>query len=122
MATSRLLLLSILMIAATAAAQTPVQVIEMRNFDYSPKSLQLAAGRPVTLTFVNRAGGAHDFTAVEFFARSRFVAGSAIGGSIELKAGQSRSVTLVPAAGRYKVHCGHFMHKQFGMTGSILVR
>ena len=122
MALPRLLLCSALLMAVPAAAQAPVQVIELRNFDYSPRILHLAAGRPVTLTFVNRAGGAHDFTAVQFFARARLVAGAAPGGSIELQAGQSRSVTLVPAAGRYKVHCGHFMHKQFGMTGSILVR
>ena len=122
MAIARLILFSALLAATPATAQAPVQIVELRNFDYSPRELRLRAGQPVTLTFVNRAGGAHDFTAKSFFARSRIVAGSAAGGQIELRGGQSRSVTLVPAAGRYKVHCGHFMHKQFGMTGTIIVQ
>ena len=109
-------------IAMPAAAQVPVQTVQLYSFGYTPKVIRLAAGKPVTLTFTNRSGDTHDFTAKSFFARSRIVAGSAPRGEIDLKGGQSRSVTLVPAAGTYKVHCGHFMHKQFGMSGTIIVR
>ena len=109
-------------VAGPASAQTPVQIIELRSFGYAPRTIQLAAGKPVTLTFTNRSGDSHDFTARSFFARSRIVAGAVPGGEIELKGGRSLSVTLVPAAGRYKVHCGHFLHKQFGMRGEIIVR
>jgi len=108
--------------ALPASAQTPTQSIELRSFSYTPATLHLAAGKPVTLAFVNRSGGSHDFTAKAFFAHSRMVGSSVPGGEIELKGGQSRSITLIPAAGRYKVHCGHFMHKQFGMTGEIIVQ
>ena len=108
--------------ASPAAAQIPVQTVQLYSFGYTPKVIRLAAGKPVTLTFVNQSGDTHDFTAKSFFARSRIVSGNVSGGEIDLKGGQSRSITLVPAAGTYKVHCGHFMHKQFGMTGTIAVR
>lgn len=122
MPASRLFAASVLLLAVPAWAQAPVQTIELSSFAYRPATIALAAGRPVTLAFTNRSGDAHDFTARTFFARSRIVSGSVPGGKIELKGGQTRSVTLIPAAGRYKVHCGHFLHKQFGMTGSIVVR
>lgn len=109
-------------LATPAAAQPPGQVIELRSFDYAPRTILLMAGRPVTLTFVNRSGDSHDFTAKSFFGRSRIVAGAVPGGRIELKGGRSQSVTLIPAAGRYRVHCGHFLHKQFGMRAEIVVR
>ena len=109
-------------VAGPAVAQTPVQVIELRSFGYAPRTIQLTAGEPVTLTFVNRSGDSHDFTARGFFERSRIVAGAVADGEIEVKGGQSQSVTLIPVAGRYKVHCGHFLHKQFGMRGEIIVR
>ena len=118
----RLLASAALTLAVPASARTPVQTVELSSFAYAPKTIALAAGKPVTLAFVNRSRDAHDFTAKSFFARSRIVSGTAAGGKIELKGGQSRSVTLIPAAGRYKLHCGHFLHKQFGMTGTILVR
>lgn len=109
-------------VASSASAQTPVQIIELRSFGYAPRTIQLAAGKPVMLTFINRSGDSHDFTARSFFTRSRIVAGDVPSGEIELKGGRLQSVTLIPAAGRYKVHCGHFLHKQFGMWGEIIVR
>ena len=117
-----LLAVAALAVTTPAPAQTPVQVIQLYSFGFTPKAIRLAAGKPVTLTFTNRSRDAHDFNAKGFFARARIVAGNASGGEIELSGGQSRSVTLVPAAGTYKVHCSHFMHKQFGMSGEILVR
>jgi len=116
------LALAALAVAGPAAAQQPVQTIAVHSFSYSPKVIRLAAGKPVTLTFVNESKDSHDFTAKRFFAHARVTAGLSTGGEIELKGGQSRSVTLVPAAGRYPFHCSHFMHKQFGMSGEILVR
>jgi len=91
------------------------------SFDFSPKPIHLAAGKPVTLTFVNRSGGSHDFTAKKFFASSRIVAGSAPDGEIDLAGHQTRSITLVPTAGTYNAHCSHFMHKQMGMQDLIVV-
>ena len=106
---------------ATPGSAQPVQTIVLYSHGYSPNPIQLSAGRPVTLTFVNRSGKGHDFTARSFFANSRIVSGRADGGEVGMGPGQSRTVTLVPRAGRYKVHCSHFLHKQLGMKGTIIV-
>lgn len=111
-----------LVMATHAAAQPTAQVINLSSFAYSPRPIQLRAGRPVTLTFVNRSNSGHDFTARNFFASSRMIAGSAPNGEVELRGGETKSVTLVPAAGTYGVHCSHFMHKQMGMRTRIYVR
>lgn len=110
-----------LIAAAPAAAQPTTVVIDLWSFGFAPQPIRLAAGRPVTLTFVNRSGGGHDFTARRFFASSGMSAGAAPGGSIALAPRQSRSITLVPRAGTYPVHCSHFMHKQLGMRATIVV-
>jgi len=104
-----------------AAAQTPAQTITVYNFGFAPHPIHLAAGKPVTLTFVNRSGSGHDFTAPAFFAASAISAGSAPGGEIELKPHATVSITLTPRAGTYPAHCSHFLHKQFGMRDLILV-
>ena len=106
---------------APAAAQPAAVTIAMWSSDYAPKPIHLRAGRPVTLTFVNRSNSGHDFTARTFFAYSRILSGAAPEGKIGMGPGQSRSITLVPRAGTYQVHCSHFLHKQFGMTDRIIV-
>ena len=112
-------------LAATASAQpvaAPAYTIVLYTYGYQPNPIVLRAGRAVTLNFVNRAGKGHDFTARKFFASSRIVAGSAPGGEIDLGPGRLRSITLIPAAGRYSVHCGHPFHKAPGLRGDIIVR
>ena len=107
----------------SAAQPTPrVQTVALYSYGYAPQVLALAAGRPVTLQFVNRSRSGHDFTAREFFRSSRILAGRADGGEVELRGGQSASVTLIPARGRYPVHCGHTFHKMLGMQGKIIVQ
>jgi plastocyanin len=104
-----------------ATAQTPVQHVELKSYAYNPAPIHLKAGQPVTLHFMNLAGKAHDFTAKRFFASSKILSGKAPGGEVELAAGATSAVTLVPVAGHYSVHCSHFMHKQLGMKAEILV-
>lgn len=107
--------------SAPVPAQPATQTIQLYSFGYAPKAIRLAAGRPVTLNFVNTAGGGHNFSAPSFFAAANVTSGSAPNGVVELGAHQSRSITLIPRAGSYKVRCTHTFHKQFGMTGQILV-
>jgi len=107
--------------SAPLAAQPAAMTIQLSSFRIVPAPIHLRAGRPVTLTFVNVSGGGHDFTARDFFAHARITAGAAPGGKIELRGSQSRSVTLVPQAGTYTAHCGHFLHTQMGMQATILV-
>ena len=120
-----LILVPLALCAAAAASQpvaAPVQSIALYSYGYNPDPIVLSAGKAVTLHFVNRSGSGHDFTAKKFFRSSRIVSGNVADGEVEISKGQSASVTLVPAAGRYKVHCGHPFHKMLGMTGDIVVR
>jgi plastocyanin len=111
-----------LSLAAPAPAQpAPQMVIQVWSFGFAPNPIRLAAGRPVTLTFVNRSGSSHDFTAPGFFQHSRIVAGAAPGGEIELRPHETRTLTLIPARGAWQAHCSHFLHKQMGMNDWILV-
>jgi plastocyanin len=111
------------LIAVPATGQpAPSQVaVNVFSFGFAPHPIHLAAGRPVTLNFVNRSGSGHDFTAERFFATSTVTAGTAPGGEIELAPHATRSITLVPRAGLYHAHCSHFFHKQMGMTDEIIV-
>ena len=123
----RVILLSAItaMAVSSAAAQptaAPVQTIQVFNFGYAPKPIQLAADRAVTLSFVNQANGGHDFTAREFFAAAKIVSGAAPNGEVELKGHETKTVTLVPRAGTYNAHCSHFMHSTMGMHTQIVVR
>ena len=129
MTPSRLIALAALGLAAassSSSAQTaaaPVQQILLYSYGYTPSPIVLAAGKPVTLTFVNRAGKSHDFTAPKFFASSRILAGHvARGEEIDLHGGQSASVTLIPAAGEYRVRCSKPFHTMLGMSDKIIVR
>jgi plastocyanin len=111
-----------LFLPTPALAQPAAETVSVWSFGFSPKPIQLQAGRPVTLTFVNRSGGGHDFTAPAFFANARVIAGAAPDGRIKLPGHASRSITLVPLAGSYPAHCSHLMHQPMGMSDVILVR
>ena len=107
--------------AGSAPAQPAGQTILVWSFGFSPHPIHLAAGRPVTLNFVNRSGSGHDFTAETFFRTSRILRGDAADGEVELGPRETKSVTLIPRPGVYKAHCSHFFHKQMGMSDSIVV-
>ncbi|MEP7130455.1 MAG: hypothetical protein ABI770_04930 [Sphingomicrobium sp.] len=111
-----------LLFTAPGSALSPGQIIEVWSFGFSPKPIRLVAGRQVTLTFLNRSAGGHDFTAKTFFANSLITSGVAPGGEIELRPHETKSISLIPRAGAYSAHCSHFFHKQLGMSGTILVR
>jgi plastocyanin len=124
---SRPVLLAILLsvtFAPAASAQQPAneQTIELFSYGFRPGPIALAVGKEVTLKFVDTAGSGHDFTAPEFFAASRIVAGDVKEGQVELHGGDTKTVTLIPAAGEYKAHCSHPFHSTFGMHTTIVVR
>ena len=107
--------------AAPAATQPANLVVQVYSYGFAPRPIHLAAGRQVTLTFVNQSGSGHDFTAKGFFDHSRIVAGAAPDGEIELRPHESKSITLIPGAGVFQAHCSHFFHKQMGMSDTIVV-
>jgi plastocyanin len=110
-----------LVFSVSTAASPPGQTILVWSFGFAPNPIRLAAGQPITLTFQNRSGSSHDFTARQFFASSRITAGAAPEGEIELKPYETKSVTLIPRAGTYKAHCSHFFHEPLGMSDTIVV-
>jgi plastocyanin len=118
-------LVAALAFAVPAAAQTPTNVvpIQLYSYGYTPAPIMLRAGVPVTLLFTDVAGTGHEFKAPAFFHNARIVSGDVEEeGAVDLKPHQSASVTLVPARGTYKVHCGHFFHDQLGMHTLIYVQ
>jgi plastocyanin len=115
-------LLCITILARAAAAAPAGVTINAASYSFTPNPIQLAAGKPVTLTIVNQSGKEHDFTAKEFFAASAITAGTARDGKIELGAHETKSITLTPRTGTYPVHCSHFLHASMGMKAEIVVR
>lgn len=113
--------LSLVAAAPAAQAQPSSYVVQVWSFGFAPNPIHLVAGKPVTLTFVNRSGSSHDFTAQGFFANASITGGAAPAGEIDLPPHETRTVTLVPRAGTYPAHCSHFLHKQMGMSDLIVV-
>ena len=99
--------LSIFGVSPAAGQPAAPVTVTVWSYGFAPNPIHLAAGRPVTLVFVNRSGSGHDFTAGAFFAASSISAGAAPGGEIELKGHETKSITLVPRAGTYPAHCSH---------------
>ena len=123
MSPSRFAVLAALSFAVSpaAAAQPAGKTILVWSYGFAPNPIHLAADKPVTLTFVNRSGSSHDFVAKTFFIRSTVTAGAAPEGEIDLPPNSTRSISLIPRAGRYVAHCSHFFHKQLGMSDQIEV-
>ena len=122
MPTPRLAAAALFMLVSAPVYSQPAQlVVQLWSFGIAPQPIRLAAGKPVTITFVNESGSGHDFTAPGFFQHAKFVDGAAPDDEIELAAHERKSVTLIPAAGTYQAHCSHFGHKQLGMTDQVIV-
>ena len=117
-----LLLASLLLPVAALAQDAPAQVeVRLSNFDFTPSTIRLAAGRPVILHLVNSGDGGHNFAAPEFFAAAREVSGPVERGRVEVAGGQSADIRLTPARGTYRLRCTHTLHTAFGMSGEIVV-
>ena len=120
-------LIPALLLGASAAvqAQPAVVAVQLSNFSFTPNTIQLRAGAPVTLRLQNASHGGHNFAAPQFFAAAKIDPRSAAlvrNGAVELPGGSAVNVTLVPTAGRYRLKCTHTLHSTFGMKGTILVQ
>jgi len=104
-----------------AQPRRPTVSITLASHHYQPNPIYLAGGVPIRLIFMNRSGKTHDFKAPQFFARSRVLAGNVRGGEVELRKGRGTVVDIIPARGRYRVHCSQPFHAMLGMTGTIIV-
>jgi len=123
--------LAALLLTGPAAAQAPDRdraetvTVTMTNFKFDPDTVRIKAGKPYVLHLVNAAGGGHSFAAKEFFAAASVAPEDAEKlekGKLDLKGGTSIDLHFVaPKAGTYELHCSHFLHSGFGMTGTIVV-
>ena len=93
------------------------------GLDFTPSTIHLHAGQPVTLHLANTSSGGHNFSAPQFFAASQITsgAGSIHDGTIEVPEGQTVSVQLTPGRGTFRLRCTHTLHTTFGMRGEIVV-
>lgn len=127
-----LLVLALLALSSSARAQEPdwgaAREIEvtLSNFKFTPNEIVLDAGQPYRLHLVNTANGGHDFDAKRFFAAATIAPtdrAKVKDGGVNVPKGGAVDIRLVaPARGTYDLHCSHFMHSTFGMTGHIFVR
>lgn len=124
----RLFLPLILLLASPAAAQdwrmAPEYDVQLSTYDIQPGEIRLKAGEPVRLRFVNNSNQGLTFSAGGFFRDSRVRRrDSALvkGGSLTVPPLSTRTVVLVPRAGRYKATGANFLHRLLGMSGRIIV-
>ena len=124
-----LLLLSLVIAAPVAAAQTdwsraPAVEVRLSSFDYDPHTIRLRGGQPVVLRLVNASGRGHDFSAPQVFALANVNPGDRARirrGAVEVPGRETREIHLVPQRGRYRLRCTHAFHSALGMRGEILV-
>ena len=123
------LVLPLTLIGTQPAAPQAATVInvQLANFSFTPKTINLDHGQTYVLRLTNVADGGHDFTAHEFFSVAAIAADDrrfVTDGEVEVPPGQVREVRLTApgAAGTYKLKCSHSFHKMLGMSGSIIVR
>ncbi|HTH28622.1 MAG TPA: cupredoxin domain-containing protein [Sphingobium sp.] len=120
-----LVLLPSPLLAQDAPAPETVKV-ELSSFRFSPRMVEFEHGKRYVLHLVNLSDGGHNFVAKAFFAAARIDPADqekVRNGRVEVGGGKETVIHLTaPAPGNYKLHCSHFMHAPFGMTGQIVVR
>jgi len=130
----RLLLLLAFLLAVPVAAvaqlgepqwrQAVEEQVLVRLGRYEPDPLRLQAGRPTRLVFVNNSRTRLSLQASTFFSSARIRSGDAElvkSGGMVLEPGESRTVTLVPAEGRYRIRSRSWLRRLAGMSAEIIV-
>ena len=125
----RLILICLLFaFAGPAAAQewlrAPEYDVLLSSYDIVPETIHLKAGEPVRLRFVNNSQQSHDFSAKGFFRSAQMRREDAElvrGGTLRVEPLSTRTIALVPRAGRYRAGSRNIIHRLLGFTGTILV-
>lgn len=95
-----------------AATTGPKVTVELTDFAFGPKSVEIPAGQKVTLELRNKGAVEHDFTV------------DAIGLKAIVKPGQTatRSVGPLTAGTTHDLYCSTAGHKESGMVGKLIVK
>jgi uncharacterized cupredoxin-like copper-binding protein len=111
--------------AAPAIARPPavtVVTIRMAHRGFHPQVIRLKGGQTYRLHFINSDRTEHDFFAPDFLAQARLAPGQALdGGRLNVRSGEARSLTLVPAPGRYEAKSSKALDVVSNMKAQILV-
>lgn len=102
----------------------PEYDVLLSTYDIQPGEIRLKAGEPVRLRFVNTSNQGLTFSAGGFFRAAQLRRrDSAIvrGGAVAVPALSTRTIVLVPKAGRYKAQGANLLHRLLGMSGRIIV-
>jgi uncharacterized cupredoxin-like copper-binding protein len=120
---------SLLFLAAPAQAAPDWRAareyeVLLSSFDIQPQSIAFKAGQPVRLRLINNSSIPHSFNAGDFFSSGEVRPRDKkllSGGKVDVGAGETREVLIVPKAGRYRARCANLFHRVMGMTASIVV-
>ena len=103
----------------------PEYDVLLTAYDIQPGEIRLKAGEPVRLRFVNTTNQGLTFSAGGFFrefaASAARLAPWSRAERIEVPPLSTRTVVLVPKAGRYKATGANLLHRLLGMSGRIIV-
>ena len=132
-----LVLVSLALLAACASqpSQPATELtIEMTDFAYTPSSITVTAGRPVTLTLNNTGNIEHDFVVETIDVTAEVIqdngsnAHHAHGAEqnydlhVSARAGETSIVQLsIAEPGTYKIICSVEGHEEAGMIGELIV-
>jgi uncharacterized cupredoxin-like copper-binding protein len=135
----RILLINASLILLAACAAQPAQpstdiTVEMTDFAYSPSSITVPVGEPVTLTIKNIGNVEHDFVVEKIDATTKVIQDSGSDAHhahgeeqnydlhISADAGETSVLQLaVSEPGTYKVFCTVEGHEEAGMIGELTV-
>jgi uncharacterized cupredoxin-like copper-binding protein len=131
------LIVPFVLLAACAAqpAQPETELtVEMKDFAYTPSSLTVPAGQPITLTVKNTGNVEHDFVIEKINATTKVLEdngsnahhahGEQAGYDVHVSArpGEASILQLtVSEPGTYEVFCSVEGHKEAGMIGQLNV-
>ncbi|HYE29025.1 MAG TPA: hypothetical protein VEA61_12450 [Allosphingosinicella sp.] len=117
-----------LLLATPAAAQewrmAAEYDVQLSTYDIRPGEIRLKADEPVRLRFVNNSNQGLSFAADSFFRSARLRRRDAAlvrDGSLEVPPLSTRTIALVPRAGRYRAAGANLLHRLLGMSGRIIV-
>lgn len=100
--------------------------VEASEFAFSPKTIEVTAGQPVTVEFVNKGSTEHDFEVEDMPVEMDHGSEHGGGGSMvhaHAAAGKSATITFTPSTpGTYEFICTIAGHKDAGMVGSVVVK
>lgn len=134
---TRWILIVVMLLAACAPQSSQPSnelTVEMTDFAYTPSSLMIPAGQPVTLTLDNQGAVEHDFVVEKINVTTEVIqdngsnAHHAHGAEqnfdlhVSARPGEASVVQVTVAEpGTYKVFCSVEGHEEAGMIGELTV-